>query len=203
MSSLLPPGSSLYERNAALAGSGISSLGVPLRDLWNPQTCPVIFLPYLAWAFSVDRWDEKWSEAKKRQIVASSMFIHRHKGTVGALRRVVESLGFSLSIDEWWQTGGEPGTFHLDIGVKDVGITDELYQELDRLIGDTKPASRHMSGLNLTLDSTGAAPVGVACYLGEELVVYPYFPETITASASPLVASGIHIIDTMRVNDGS
>ncbi|WP_218789976.1 phage tail protein I, partial [Klebsiella pneumoniae] len=27
------------------------------RDLWNPWKCPVKFLPYLAWAFSVDRWE--------------------------------------------------------------------------------------------------------------------------------------------------
>ncbi|WP_321148051.1 phage tail protein I, partial [Serratia marcescens] len=55
MNSLLPPGSSQLERRAAEACAGISDLSVPLRDLWNPARCPVKFLPYLAWAFSVDR----------------------------------------------------------------------------------------------------------------------------------------------------
>ena len=50
-SSLMPPGSSALERRLAKACSGISGLNVPLRDLWNPATCPVSFLPYLAWAF--------------------------------------------------------------------------------------------------------------------------------------------------------
>jgi phage tail P2-like protein len=27
------------------------------------------FLPYLAWAFSVDGWDEDWSEQDKRRVV--------------------------------------------------------------------------------------------------------------------------------------
>ncbi|MBG8794166.1 phage tail protein I [Salmonella enterica subsp. enterica] len=31
--------------------------------MWNPATCPIRFLPYLAWAFSVDRWDESWTES--------------------------------------------------------------------------------------------------------------------------------------------
>ncbi|MCS0905680.1 phage tail protein I, partial [Escherichia coli] len=53
MNSLLPPGSTPLERRLAQTCSGISDLQVPLRDLWNPATCPVSFLPYLAWAFSV------------------------------------------------------------------------------------------------------------------------------------------------------
>jgi hypothetical protein len=58
MNSLLPPGSSALERRLAQACSGISDLNVPLRDLWNPWKCPAKFLPYLAWAFSVDRWEK-------------------------------------------------------------------------------------------------------------------------------------------------
>lgn len=48
MNSLLPPGSTPLERRLAQTCSGISDLQVPLRDLWNPATCPVSFLPYLA-----------------------------------------------------------------------------------------------------------------------------------------------------------
>ncbi|MCP6111406.1 phage tail protein I, partial [Klebsiella pneumoniae] len=51
-------GSSVLEQRAAAACASISDLNVPLRDLWNPWKCPVKFLPYLAWAFSVDSWDE-------------------------------------------------------------------------------------------------------------------------------------------------
>lgn len=69
MNSLLPPGSTSLERRLAQTCSGISDLQVPLRDLWNPATCPVSFLPYLARAFSVDRWDEGWTESVKRLVV--------------------------------------------------------------------------------------------------------------------------------------
>ncbi|HCI6872017.1 TPA: phage tail protein I, partial [Klebsiella variicola subsp. variicola] len=55
-------GSSPMEQRAAAACAVISDLNVPLRDLWDPWKCPVKFLPYLAWAFSVDRWEETWSE---------------------------------------------------------------------------------------------------------------------------------------------
>jgi uncharacterized protein len=86
-------------------------------------------LPYLAWAWSVDRWDEKWSEATKRSVVKSSRYVHKHKGTIGAIRRVVEPLGYLIKVIEWWKTNETPGTFRLDVGVLDTGITEEMYQE--------------------------------------------------------------------------
>ena len=50
---LLPTGSSLLEVAAAEACADIEKMPVPLRQLWNAQTCPVALLPYLAWALSL------------------------------------------------------------------------------------------------------------------------------------------------------
>lgn len=173
MNSLLPPGSSQLERRAAEACAGISDLNVPLRDLWNPARCPVKFLPYLAWAFSVDRWDEKWTAAEKRKAVTDAFYIHRRKGTIAAIRRVIEAMGFSMSIAEWWEVADPRGTFRLTIDVNDVGITDEIVRELERLIGDAKPVSRHISGINLVTASRGQVYTATTCYLGEIVTIYP------------------------------
>ncbi|OIX91606.1 phage tail protein I, partial [Serratia fonticola] len=91
-SRLLPVGSSPLEVAAERACAELARVPVPLRDLWNPATCPLNLLPYLAWAFSVDRWDESWSDNAKRNVVTSAFYLHRHKGTMGAVRRVVEPL---------------------------------------------------------------------------------------------------------------
>ena len=139
---LLPTGSSPLEVAAAQACADIEAMPVPLRQLWSAQTCPVALLPYLAWAWSVDRWDAGWNEATKRNVVAASEYVHRHKGTIGSLRRIVEPLGYLIRIIEWWKTGDAPGTFRLDVGVLDTGITEEMYNELERLIADAKPCSR-------------------------------------------------------------
>ncbi|EPZ7023712.1 phage tail protein I [Serratia marcescens] len=173
MNSLLPPGSSPLERRAAEACAGISDLNVPLRNLWNPARCPVKFLPYLAWAFSVDRWDEKWTAAEKRKAVTDAFYIHRRKGTVAAIRRVIEAMGFSMSIAEWWEVADPRGTFRLTIDVNDVGITDEIVRELERLIGDARPVSRHIAGLNIKTVTRGKIYSAVASYCGEILTVYP------------------------------
>lgn len=197
---LLPPGSSALERRLALTCSGISDLQVPLRDLWNPVTCPVRFLPYLAWAFSVDRWDESWAEGTKRRVVQDAFYIHQHKGTISAVRRVVEPFGFLIRVLEWWQSGEQPGTFRLDIGVQDQGITEETYLELERLISDAKPCSRHLVGMSINLQTSGPAYVGASSYIGEEITVYPYFAETIISGGAIYDGAAVHIADTMRVN---
>jgi len=198
--SLLPPGSSALERRMAQACSGISGLKVPLRDLWNPGTCPVNFLPYLAWAFSVDRWDESWAESVKRKVVKDAFYIHQHKGTVSAIRRVVEPLGYLIRVIEWWKSNDVPGTFRLDVGVLDTGITEEMYHELERVIADAKPCSRHLIGLSITLDANGTVPVAVASYSGDELTVYPYTPELISVGGPVYSGAAVHLIDLTEVS---
>lgn len=198
-SSLMPPGSSALERRLAEACSGITGLNVPLRDLWNPAACPVSFLPYLAWAFSVDRWDEGWAESVKRQVVRDAFYIHQHKGTTSAIRRVVEPFGFLIRIIEWWHTGEAPGTFRLDIGVQDQGITEETYQELERLISDAKPCSRHLLGMSINLQVSGETRIAAASYDGDDLSVYPYTPEILSVSGPAYAGAAVHVIDLMEV----
>ncbi|WP_312730826.1 phage tail protein I [Atlantibacter hermannii] len=200
MNSLLPPGSSALERRLAEACGDISTVPVPLRELWNPDTCPENLLPWLAWSFSVDRWDEAWPVAVKRQVVRDAYFIHRQKGTIAAVRRVVEPFGFLIRVIEWWQSGETPGTFRLDIGVQDQGITEETYQELERLIAGAKPVSRHLVGLSINLQTTGNVITGAASYQGDELTVYPYFAEAISVGGPAMSGAAIHLIDEMSVN---
>lgn len=173
-SSLLPPGSSALERRLAQACSGISDLNVPLRDLWNPWKCPAKFLPYLAWAFSVDRWEENWTETAKRQAVSDAFWIHQRKGTVAAVKRVIEGLGYSMTLEEWWKVADPAGTFRLEIDLNDIGITEPMIYELERIIGDAKPVSRHISQLILSASTRGASNICCAIFDGEVITVYPH-----------------------------
>lgn len=171
--SLLPPSASDFMRNAEKVTEKITDIPVMLRTLWNADTCPVNLLPYLAWALSVDRWDKDWPEQTKRQSIRDAWLIHRHKGTIGALRRVVEPLGYIINVTEWWETNDPPGTFRLDIGVLETGITEGMYYEMERLIADAKPASRHLIGLNIIQDIPGYLYTGALTYDGDIITVYP------------------------------
>lgn len=198
---LLPANATELERLAAEAMAQIDRVPVPLRQLWNPDTCPVELLPYLAWAFSVDRWSQAWPESAKRAAIRAAYFIHANKGTIGALRRVVEPLGYLIEVFEWWEEvpAGVPGTFRLLVGVLDTGITDEMYQELTWLIDDAKPLTRHLVGLAISLDISGTENIGVALTSGDELDIYPPASRDIEVSGSLAWGSREHVIDSMDI----
>ncbi|WP_459614360.1 phage tail protein I [Bordetella sp. 2513F-2] len=198
---MLPPGSTPLERNLAQGMAAIAEVPVPLRSLRRSATCPASLLTWLAWERSVDRWDDAWSEEAKRGAVANSFFVHKHKGTIGALRRVVEPLGYLLEVTEWWQMQpeGRRGTFQLSIGVLNNGVTDSMYAELERLIDDAKRLSQHLIGLAITLEVRTEANHAVASYDGDVLTVYPYQPTEISVSAMTSYGVRDHTIDTLTV----
>jgi phage tail P2-like protein len=201
VSTLLPPNASQLEQLAAQALARIERVPIPIRDLVNPDRCPVDLLPYLAWAFSVDRWDSSWSEAIKRQVIKTSYYVHSRKGTIGALRRVVEPLGYLIEVLEWWQNvpEGVPGTFAIKIGVLDTGITEEMYQELTWLIDDARPLTRHLTGLAISLETQGQLNIAACLYEGDEIDVYPPVMRDIEVTGHFGVIGREHSIDTLDV----
>ncbi len=171
--SLLPPSSTTWLRSAEAATARLSAITVALRTLWTPAVCPVDLLPYLAWALSVDRWDKGWPAAKKVAAIQQSYWLHRRKGTRAAVRRVIEDMGFSATFAEWFDVGDAPGTFRLEVDVNEVGLTPKTLDELNRLIGDAKPVSRHLAQLKIAASSRGTAWIGSCVFDGEIITVYP------------------------------
>ena len=98
---------------------------------------------------------------------------------------MVEPLGYLINVTVWWQSNDEPGTFRLDIGVLESGITEEMYLEMERLIADAKAASRHLTGLNITQDVRGSFYAGGLSYDGSTL------PEPDVGQTSLIPKSGV------------
>jgi phage tail P2-like protein len=76
-----------------------------VKKLANPYSCPVEFLPILAYTFGSDfYWElQNLTESQQREMIANSLYLHRKKGTVWAIKRVLEILGFDINVVEWWQ----------------------------------------------------------------------------------------------------
>jgi phage tail P2-like protein len=116
---LLPDNATPLER--ALSASDHRLLSLPsrlIRAVWSIDDCPERLLPYLAHAWSLDEWDVSWTEAQKRQAIRDSVWLHAHKGTVGAMKRALRQIGYAVSLREWFQYPGRalwrrPYTFRL------------------------------------------------------------------------------------------
>lgn len=91
---ILPPSSTALERAIdQTAAARLAALPSVVASLWNADTCPADLLPYLAWAMSVDEWDDGWGIEKKRAVIKESRYVHQHKGTLSAIKRALTAIG--------------------------------------------------------------------------------------------------------------
>ncbi|WP_433866951.1 phage tail protein I [Ralstonia wenshanensis] len=201
---LLPANATPLERALAQTILTLLDTPVPLNQLWDADTCPVPLLPYLASARSVDRWNANWPEEIKRRVVRDAFAVHQRKGTAGALRRALEPLGYRLTVQEWWQTQppATRGTFSLDVGIENTGATEATYDEIEQIVDDVRPLSRHLTGLTLSAEIAGYAGTHAACLEGDTVTVYPYMPTAIATEGATHIAVASHVVEITTVSNG-
>ncbi|MES9873159.1 MAG: phage tail protein I [Candidatus Sedimenticola sp. 6PFRAG7] len=200
MSRLLPPNANTLEVAAETSiNAAIESIPVPIRDLWNPERCPVELLPWLAWALSVDHWNPAWSERIQRSVIAQSIPVHRKKGTIGALRRALGALGHGVKVSEWYQYGGRPYRFRLNVELTERGLSATEQQEILLTAKQAKNARSWLEALIIHLTSRGDIRCAAAVHSGELCTIYPYAITTIELSFAPPVALGVYGVETTTV----
>ena len=175
---LLPPNSTPLMRATEAAIS--RDLPVTLGSLWNPQTCPVAALPWLAWALHVTD-SEGWANADtvqgQRDLLTRSFELHRQKGTVHSIKRALASIGFgdqSRLIE-----GGMPRTYdgthfadgsltyssaswaeyaiEADLG-ENSGLSASVVDRIRATCTEYAPVSRHLGNVTFTAHVSDSAP---------------------------------------------
>lgn len=145
------------------------------KYLHSPDNCPEHILPWLAWAVSVDVWDEKWAVEIRRNVIKASVFVHRKKGTIGALKKALSAFNFdSVLIEEWFETGGTPYTFKVFIENMTQGFDILDFEEVFNIIHQTKNARSHLTELAFYLTCKSDTPnITSALIFGETATFYP------------------------------
>jgi phage tail P2-like protein len=97
ISTVLPPHSTDFERALEQASLWVIQNSA-IVDVWNPDTCPSKFLPFLSWGLSGDIWNPNWADEDKRSYVRATIGVHRRKGTVGGVKAALKAAGHGDSI---------------------------------------------------------------------------------------------------------
>lgn len=145
MGTILPPNATQLEKDIeSVIETRYDAIEAKLRDTWNPDTCPAAFLPWLAWAFSVDVWDTEWTTQKKRSTIKAAFGIHQKKGTPNSVKNAVAALGGSTVLTEWHQQSpaGTPNTFTLLINYAGQEVTAGFQDSIITAIERTKRLSQ-------------------------------------------------------------
>lgn len=175
--SILPPNATQLQKDLEAASTGrLSLLNVDaLRYLNNPERCQIEFLPWLAWAMSVDVWDSNWPENTQRSVVRESIQIHQRKGTVGGLKRTLGSfITGRIRVTEWFEYGGEPYTFRVYATYKNTGMSVEDVELIYSAIMQTKNLRSYLEFFLPEIETEDTVPrYGVALGHLETTTIYP------------------------------
>lgn len=150
MKSLLPPNATRLERNIEKVTARISDVPVPIRNVWNPDTCPEHLLPWLAWSLGVVTWKSYWPESVRRNILKNSIETKRRQGTAFSVRRTIESFGAAVALREahTMTPPGPPHSFDIVISATDMGdeqITADYQQDIIDEVTRIKPARSYFT----------------------------------------------------------
>jgi phage tail P2-like protein len=186
MNSILPPNASILEKDIEDAAGKvrIEAIDLPVGNLWNPQTIPAQILPYLAWALSVDTWDNQWPENIKRQVIAASVEVHRKKGTVGAVKKAITAIDIDADFTEWFQNGGAPHTFGITAWSNNnrdeegkTKLLPRAYTDIKNGVNATKPVRAHfelMFGSKLPSDVGAGFESNITSRANNTTEIVPY-----------------------------
>lgn len=198
---LLPPAQTRLE---ATLGKTMRPIGLTpevIATLWNPWTIPAPLLPWLAWALSVDEWDSSWTEETQRAVCAASFPVHKLKGTVGAVRRAIDAIGYRTRLIEAWQQTppGAPHTFRAEIEIDDRGLDAGTVAQMERQIAAVKPERSHFDVL-LVGRSSCSVHAAIAALSGEITTIQPF---QLTSADAPMpilhIGTGTHAFGTTTI----
>ena len=197
---LLPPSATPQERALAETLARVSAVPTPARDMWDPDTCPIELLPWLAWAFSLDDWDVTWTEAQQRAAVKASYSVHRHKGTIGSVKDALNALGLGVRVQEWFNQipAGDPYTYKLLLEVNQYGVSLSQLEKIHTVVENAKNLRSHMTSLDMTVASKSTVYVGAVALSGNEIA----YTTPATIPFSPLYLDGTWLLDGSQNLDG-
>ena len=105
-----------------------------VRIISNIDALDETVLDILARDFKVDWYDPGYSLEEKRRTVKSSWRVHKTLGTKAAVETAISAIYPHTKVLEWWEYGGEPYHFRLDINITNDHIdSDKQRRVLERL----------------------------------------------------------------------
>ncbi|EFB2831319.1 MULTISPECIES: phage tail protein I [Escherichia] len=182
MDKLLPPpplaSDERFSTLANIAAERFAQLDLTALMVYLVDLVDASALPALAEQFHVqglEGWLFTTDEREKRELIKQAIELHKYKGTIWAVRRVLEILSLPGTISEWFEYGGKAYFFKVDIELVDKGMDENLFNNLVELIHEYKNTRSKLEALIVWIINQSAIPViGCALYGGELTTVLPF-----------------------------
>lgn len=125
-------------------------------------------LDILAHDFKVDWWDADYSLEEKRRTLADSWRVHKMLGTKAAVVMAISAIYPHTRVLEWFEYGGEPYHFRLDINITNDSIDSAKQRRVLERLNFYKSLRSHNDGVTYFVEAQPAIARAVPCVAGLE-----------------------------------
>lgn len=113
-------------------------------------------LDILAYDFKVDWWDADYSLEEKRRTLKDSWRVHKLLGTKAAVEMAISAIYPRTTVLEWWEYGGEPYHFRLDINITNDSIDSVKQRRVMERLEYYKSLRSHNDGVTYFVEAAPA-----------------------------------------------
>lgn len=113
---------------------------------------PERILDILAVELRTPAYRDTYPIETKKALVAGTLEFYAHLGTPAAVEEIVRTIFKGGAISEWFEYGGDPHHFRVDIALLGEAITPETMAELRRMINSIKRLSSWLDDITVTTE---------------------------------------------------
>lgn len=164
----LPPALQKDPSAVALAEAMADLLARRPEEIEQLRIYPVIdrlderLLDILAYDFKVDWWDADYSLEEKRRTLKDSWRVHKLLGTKAAVEMAISAIYPRTTVLEWWEYGGEPYHFRLDINITNDSIDSDKQRRVLERLNYYKSLRSHNDGVTYFVEAQPAIAKAVS-----------------------------------------
>lgn len=147
----------------ALAAATAEALSTRVAEIDNLRIysrideLPEDLLDILAYDFKVDWWDGNYTLEEKRKTLKDSWRVHRMLGTKAAVETAISAIYPDTKVSEWWEYGGKPYHFRLQIDATDKDISSDRHKRVLSRVNFYKNLRSHLDGIRYAVYAEGVA----------------------------------------------
>ena len=155
----------------------------------------------LAWQWHVDFYEPSMSIDTKRRLVCESIAQHRIKGTKAAVEKMVQTVFKEGVVSEWFEYGGEPYHFRIDL-LTAPNITQDDTARLLAVVNASKNVRSVLDELRLRREAQNDMYYASAPTIHTTYEIRPAEITDATAEARQYIGAAVSVHTTYEIYPG-
>lgn len=128
-------------------------------------------LDLLAWQFHIEGYELATNITEKRILIKKAIELHRYKGTKYAIEEVLRALNLEGKISEWFEYGGQPYHFKVDISLINKPFDKDIYDKLTKLIEQYKNLRSHLESITVSMTAKSNQTLGAIYTTAHKVII--------------------------------